>query len=240
MNALSLFNEKAGSYLDTMPIKKRNSLKVRLIKHLYQEGKKSIPELCHHARVSAPTLKRLLDELIEEGLVEEKGLGTSGGGRRPFMYGLNPDSRYILGIDIARFEIRMGLFNLSCQQVDELIILPQGLENCTDVIGLLKAQINTLLHEKKIKRDKILGIGIAFPGLIDLKTGISYTYFHKEGVPATRLFEKELKLPAFIEHDTRAMALGELMFGMAKGKKNVLCLNIGVGIGLSMILNGRV
>lgn len=240
MNHLSLLTEPAEKTAVSSPLKKRNLLKIRIIKYLYQEGTKSIPELCMIARVSSPTLKRLLDELEEEGLIVELGLGESGGGRRPSIYGLNPDSRFILGIDITRFELRLGLFNLSCQQVGEMLIIPEGLETGVDVIKVLKKNINELMKKNKIDKLKILGAGVAIPGLIDMKTGISYSYLNIGITPISEHLGKEFGFPVFIEHDTRSMARGELMFGLAKGKKNVLCLNLGAGIGLSMILNGKV
>ncbi|PKO97896.1 MAG: sugar kinase, partial [Bacteroidetes bacterium HGW-Bacteroidetes-9] len=76
------------------------------------------------------------------------------------------------------------------------------------------------------------------PGLIDVKTGLSYTYLNT-GRPATNILSEKTGFPVFIEHDTRAMAWGEQAFGLARGHQNVLCLNVGSGIGLSMILNGK-
>ncbi|MHC1708539.1 MAG: ROK family protein [Bacteroidales bacterium] len=240
MNHLPLLTEPAEKTAISSPLKKRSHLKIRIIKYLYQEGTKSIPDLCTITRVSSPTLKRLLDELEEEGLVVELGLGASGGGRRPSIYGLNPNSRFILGIDITRFELRMGLFNLSCSMIGELLIIPDGLETGADITKLINKNIAYLIKKNKIDKKKILGAGVALPGLIDIKTGISYSYLNQGNTPVAEYLQKDLGMPVFVEHDTRSMARGELMFGLAKGKKNVLCLNLGSGIGLSMILNGRV
>jgi N-acetylglucosamine repressor len=240
MNYLPLMTESDETTIISSPSKKRNNLKIKIIKYLYLEGPKSIPDLCTVARVSSPTLKRLLDELEEESLILELGLGESGGGRRPSIYGLNPDSRFILGIDVTRFELRLGLFNLSCQQVGERLHIPEGLETGVDVIQSLKKHISSLVKANKISKGKILGAGVAIPGLIDMKTGISYTYLNEGDIPLAKRLEKEFGMPVFVEHDTRSMARGELMFGLAKGKNNVLCLNLGSGIGLSMILNGKV
>lgn len=240
MNYLPLLMEPEEKTIVSNPTKKRNNLKIRIIKYLYQEGSKSIPDLCTIARVSSPTLKRLLDELESEGLIIELGLGESGGGRRPSIYGLNPDSRFILGIDVTRFELRLALFNLSCQMVGKMMVIPVGLETGDDVILTLKKNIAELFKTYKIDKGKILGAGLALPGLIDMKTGISYSYLNQGSTPIAQYLSKQLGLHVFVEHDTRSMARGELMFGHAKGKKNVLCLNLGSGIGLSMIINGRV
>jgi glucokinase-like ROK family protein len=96
-----------------------------------------------------------------------------------------------------------------------------------------------LLLAYNIDESKMLGIGISLPGLIDIKTGLSYTYLNT-GKPAAEILSEKTRMPVFIEHDTRAMAWGEQAFGLAKGYQNVLCLNAGSGIGLSMILNGKI
>ncbi len=239
MSPLTLLSEQEESALAYSPVNKRNSQKIRIIKYLHQHGSKSIPELCSVARVSSPTLKQLLVELMDEGLVLEIGLGFSGGGRRPSLYDINPDSRLILGMDITRNQIYLGLFNLKCEVIGHILTLPEGLESHPHIMKYIKAEINKLFKKQKVDRTKVLGVGVAIPGLIDMKTGISYSYFHNEDIPVQQQFRDELQLPVFIEHDTRAMARGEMFAGQAAGKQNVLCLNLGTGIGLSMILNGK-
>ena len=73
---------------------------------------------------------------------------------------------------------------------------------------------------------KLIGIGVAFPGLIDSKTGMSQTYKNFSDRPLSRFFEDKFDLPVFVENDARVMALGESYFGLAQGKENVLCLKM--------------
>ncbi len=239
MNALSLIPEEEDR-ITTNPTKKKNKLKVRVIRYLHQNGKQSIPDLCHVVRVSAPTMKRLLEELMKENLVKVLGLGESVGGRRPYNYDLNPDSRVVIGLDLARYETKMGLFNMACQPLTEPQVFAEGLETSDDVVGMLVKQIGKLLKTRKIKKELVLGVGVSLPGLIDIKTGISHSYLNYDQEPLSNVLSAKFDLPTFIEHDTRALARGELMFGQARGRRNVLCLNLGAGIGLSIIVEGRV
>ena len=212
---------------------------IRFLQILYREGVKTIPDICGYTGMSTPTVKKMLDELIEEGLVMENGLAASGGGRRPGLYGLNPSSRQIVGINIGRSEIRIGIFNLLCESLHPIEIINGGIETLNDIRPALKAKLEELIDSSDIQKSTILGAGIAMPGLIDTKTGISHSYFTDVKKPLATIFTETLGMPAYIEHDTRILALGENIYGLAKGKQNVLCLNIGSGIGLSMILNGR-
>ena len=217
---------------------KKNSLKLVILNELYHNSCKSIPELSKLIHMSTPTITRAIDELIESGFLIEEGIGTSSGGRRPNLYGLNPSAKYVLGVDISRNHIRLGLFNFSNQPVVDIKVLDEGLEVSTDFMRSLKESVNDFIIESGIDKTKLMGIGIALPGLIDLHTGISYSYLQDEK-PATIQFENIFDYPVFVENDTKAMALGEQAFGLAQGKQNVLCLNIGSGIGLGMILNGK-
>ncbi len=217
---------------------KKNNLKLLILKELYQNGCKSIPELSKTIRMSTPTITRAIDELIASEFLAEEGIGNSSGGRRPNLYGLNPPARYVLGVDISRYHIRLGLFNFANQPVGDFKVLDEGLEISKDFMKSLKIAVNDFIRESGIDKAKLMGIGIALPGLIDLHTGISYSYLQDEK-PATIQFENFFDYPVFVENDTKVMALGEQAFGLAQGKQNVLCLNIGAGIGLGMILNGK-
>jgi len=129
------------------------------------------------------------------------------------------------------------MFNFVNQPVVDIKVIDEGLEVSKDFLKSLKIAVEDFIVESGIDKTKLMGIGIALPGLIDLHTGISYSYLQDEK-PATIQFENMFDYPVFVENDTKVMALGEQAFGMAQGKQNVLCLNIGSGIGLGMILNG--
>lgn len=213
------------------------NLKQSIIRELYQHKQLSIHYLSKTIKMSTPTITRAIDELIEEEMVREIGIGESTGGRRPSIYGLKASSRYVIGIDLERYFIRMGIFDFDNKPVSEIHELNEGLETHTDIPGFLAEKVYELIEAYNIDRNKLLGIGISLPGLIDLRSGISYTYLNT-GRPTAKELMDRLGLPVFLEQDTRSMAWGEQAFGLARGHQNVLCLNIGSGIGLSMILNG--
>ncbi len=73
---------------------KKDSLKLIIMSDLYRSGDKSIPEMSGVIHMSTPTITRAVDELIASGFLIEKGIGNSNGGRRPSLYGLNPEAKY--------------------------------------------------------------------------------------------------------------------------------------------------
>ena len=77
------------------------------------------------------------------------------------------------------------------------------------------------------------------PGLIDSDSGINYTYLISPDKPIQKIFQEKFKIPVYIENDSKARALAELRFGLAKNTKNSLVIQLDWGLGLGMILNGN-
>ncbi len=214
-------------------------IKQQLITMLYKEGQLSIHDLSKSLKLSVPTIAKAVDNLIDQKLVQKSGMGNSSGGRRPGLYSINPSSRYVLAIDLERSFIRMGLFDCANNLVAPIYEFNEGLDTLPEVFTFLTRKVNELLDSKKINKDKVLGIGVSLPGLIDIHTGLSYTYL-VDNKPVADNLTGLTGIKTYVEHDTKLMAWGELAFGLAKGLNNVLCLNVGSGIGLSMILNGAI
>ncbi len=220
-------------------IYKKQLLIKKIVKTFYTDGNKTISHLSEITRNSVPTVANVVDELLKEGWIKNFGIGKSRGGRRPAIYGLNPDAGYILAVDLSRCYIRLGIFDIINNQHGKIIEKNKGLDDSDDVLKLLELAVSEVLEVNKINRSKILAMGIAIPGLLDIRQNISHSYPQLGSEPLNKTFEELLKFPSFVEHDTRAMALGERWFGKAKNYSNVLCINVGSGIGLSMILNDQ-
>jgi N-acetylglucosamine repressor len=232
-----------GNFTDTARLKNGTTrkliLKKKIFNILYLEGSKTIADLCSPVNVSIPTMTRIMQELIAEEWVIELGTGESRGGRKPVFYGLNPYIRYLIGIEITRKYTRINIFDLHNRPVGGTLKLDIELDNAPDMLEVLKAQLDIFIEKNNIKKERILGAGISIPGLLDKKSNINYSYPGLGDRPLEIIFNELLQIPAFIEHDTKAIALGESWFGLARNKSNVLCVNIGSGIGLGMILNGE-
>ena len=218
---------------------KKVILKKRIIQLLYLEGNKSIPDIGRATGMSIPTITRTIAELIEEGFVLDNGIGASIGGRRPNLYLLNDEARYVLAIDMGRFSLRLAVLNLHHQIVSSEATIVSELEHDETIVDKIYKKFKEILSNAGIDPGKLIGIGIAFPGLIDAKTGMSQTYKNFSDRSLSKIFEDKFELPVYVENDARVMSLGETFFGLAQGKDNVLCLKIGSGIGMGMILNGK-
>lgn len=236
----NLFNE--SSFLGTLGRKglKRHFQKKRIIRLMYLHKALSIQELMINMNLSSPSVLSLLTELISEDFVEQIGSGDSSGGRKPKLYGLKPDSFFVLGIDIGLYSTRISIYNCDNESITEISEFNTKLVDTESTLKEIYKKSQELIASSKIKPHKLIGVGIAMPGLIDLDRGINYSYLKIEGKSLRAELEKEFSRPVFIINDAQAKALAELRFGLAQGKKNVLVLNVSSGLGTGLILNGQV
>jgi len=236
----NLFSE--SSFLGTLGRKdlKRHFQKKRIIRLMYLHKALSIQELMINMNLSSPSVLSLLTELISEDFVEQIGSGDSSGGRKPKLYGLKPDSFFVLGIDIGLYSTRISIYNCDNESITEISEFNTKLVDTESTLKEIYKKSQELIASSKIKPHKLIGVGIAMPGLIDLDRGINYSYLKIEGKSLRAELEKEFSRPVFIINDAQAKALAELRFGLAQGKKNVLVLNVSSGLGTGLILNGQV
>ncbi len=214
-------------------------LKKSIIKRLALIGVATISELCKETDFSIPTVTKIISELIEEGIVSETGKVDTAGGRRPSQYGINPNACYYLGVEVKRSSINIGIqdFNNNFVQLSENI--SYTLENTRESLSSLCAIINQFVDNSGVPRDKVIGACINLSGRINSRKGFSYSYFFFEEKPLSEIIESQIHIKTFLENDTRAMTYGEYNCGVVKNEKDVIFVNIGWGVGIGIISNGK-
>ncbi len=214
-------------------------LKQRIL-GLCLQGDQAIADISKELGASIPTATKLVSELIEDGFLVDMGKqhGTSGG-RRPSFYGLNPEAGPIVGVEVGRESISLVIIDFKGQVLARrenirfrLESTPESFRSLTDVI---RAQVRTL----GFSLSDVLACGITLSGRVNAASGFSFTYFISEGRPLTDLLSERLGVPVFIENDSRAMAYGEYLGSRLQSEKNVLFFNVSWGLGMGMIIDGK-
>lgn len=214
-------------------------LKKEIIRQYILCGDVSITDLSKEMNLSVPTVTKLIGELMDEGFVLDFGKQGTNGGRRPNIYGLNPDAGYFIGVDIRKDSVAMGVINFKGQMVDYEAGREFALENSSQSLDELCSTINAFIDKLTVSRDKILSIGVNLSGRVNSETGYSYSFYFLEEMPLAVLLEQRLDCTVFIENDSRAMTYGEYMCGVANGEKNMLFINAGWGLGIGIIIDGK-
>jgi len=218
---------------------KNAAIKKNIIRFYINNGPSTIADLAKELDLSVPTTTKLIAELIEDGFVLDFGKQETVGGRRPNVYGLNPDSGYFVGVDVKRFRVNISLINFKGEVIDYRANIPYHLENTPEALSVLCRLIVKFIDEEPAFKDKILCLGINVSGRVNSESGYSYSYFYFEERPLSELIENQVGVKCFIDNDSRAMAYGEYMCGVAKEEKNMIFVNIGWGVGIGIIVNGR-
>ena len=223
-------------------VDKKNEIRRNLIlRALLDHGSLSLTDLAKKTGITLPVASNILALLKKEKLVvEPKGKNTSQMGRPPSFVKLNGEAGFILGIDIGRLFTNFIILDLETSIVADTRRKSIVLSNDIKLIGDLEAEIKIVLAAAKINWNKLLGIGISLPGMVKGKEGLGETYFNFGNEPARQLLSNRFNKPVHLEHDLEAMAFGERWFGAAKDVKDALCVNVGWGLGLGIIIDGKV
>jgi N-acetylglucosamine repressor len=198
-------------------------------------------EIARETGLSPTTVSTLIGELEHDELVKGLGQGLIRRGRRPVMYQINHEARYIVAADVGSNVLTVLVTDLKFNIIKE-IQANVGEQVGQELIRSLYQNINEGINTSGIDRSKIIGVGVASPGLVDHVSGTVVKAFNLqwEAMPLKGILEHELGLPVYVENMNHAAAVGEFVRGLNQEARRFLYLNIGRGVGASIILNGEI
>lgn len=214
--------------------------KIKIIKNLYLKGANTASEICNEVGISLPTVNALLADLMNSGEVIKQGRAESQGGRKPDLYRLAENAFYVLSVDLSKFNMHLALYSCNHELVYEKEDHKVTLNNEKETFDQLCELIDQYLEKTKIPSEKVVAIGLSMPGLVDSVGGVNYTYLRFGKKTLLEYLENHFHKKIFLENDARAMTLAEYKFGSEHTYKNVLGLFIGWGIGLGIIIDGKI
>lgn len=228
------------TFIEEIDLGSKNALlKTNIIRYYINNGENSLADLGKEMNLSVPTVTKLVSELIEDGFVVDFGKQETNGGRRPNVYGVNPNAGYFVGIDIKHSSINIALINFKGDLIDTKKNIPFKNENTQESLNMLCNIINKFIDNLIVPKSKILSVGINISGRVNTETGQSYSQFYFNEKPLSEIFQEQLDLHVTIDNDSRAMSYGEFMSGVVNREKNVLFINVSWGLGLGIIIDGK-
>lgn len=199
----------------------------------------SLADLAKDLDTSIPKISRIVSELVETGYLADLGKQESASGRRPSIYGLNPEAGFFVGIDVRQDGLSIAVTDFPGRVVHFEHDVPYSLKNTEEsVLGMCSAVLERL-KKAHIDSTKVRSYGVNLTGRVNHETGYSYSYFISEEKPIKSLLEDGFGKPVSVENDSHGMAYGEYMSGIAAGASNILFLNVGWGLGMGMVLDGK-
>jgi len=220
-------------------VKSRGERKV--IKGIIQKGKIDRTSLAKLCRMSVPAVSKIVRSFLNKKMVIEIGESESSGGRRPILITINADYRFAVGVKIGLGYIVLMLIDILGNIRGKNVIEFDHTKNPTIIIELIARTIRELLQKFKVRKKLVLGVGIAVSGAIDQRKGVVKFsgILGWSNVPIRDTLEKRLKIPVILLNDVKSFTLAQLWKGDGKKYRNFLCITIGTGIGMGVVVNGK-
>lgn len=151
--------------------------------------------------------------------------------------------KYIIGMDLGGTNIKTSLFTKDFSVVAEQRTPTMVSLGSEGVLQRMADNIRELLLKAGAAAEEVEVMGMGVPGLLDIEKGISLfspNFPQWENVPIAGWFKERLGIPVFIDNDVRVNLYGECYFGAGKGKKNVVLLTLGTGLGAGVMIDGHI
>jgi predicted NBD/HSP70 family sugar kinase len=198
-------------------------------------------EIVHATGLTGATVSTVVRRLLDEGLVTEVGTAESTGGKPRTMLRLDASARFAVGAHLDHGGVTYVVTNLGGDIVARMRRRGLGNSGPSAVVARMAGEIATMLATAGVPRDRVLGVGICAPGPV---APAPATTLAPPGLrewvdfPLRQSLEQALGMPALIDNDATAGALGE---HWARGVPGAVCLAalyMGTGIGGGVVLGG--
>nr|WP_300147663.1 ROK family transcriptional regulator [Propionicimonas sp.] len=197
-------------------------------------------EIAQVLGISLPTVSKYVAHFLDSGLVAQGAKLSSGanGGRSPIAYTWVADGRLAVGVDITRDGVTCVIINLAREVLFSRHAL-RDFERSEEYFEFVGKQVETTIAEASIDRDRVLGVGVAVPGLISEATG-QVTYgrvIDNYGVtPAD--FGRYIPFETRLVHDSDAAGLAE--FWPSHTVENAFYISLSKSIGGSVLIRDEI
>lgn len=222
---------------------KRNNYHL-IKKYIYQHSPISRVEVAKQLSLTTPTITGMVNPMIARGLLHETHTEPEEGksaGRPRVMLEFVPNAYYICGVDVGPYRINYILTDLqgnviACRHTEDTI------DEYYKTLTILNREIPDFLAENNIPKEKLLGVGICLPGLIDGSAGKIYTTFRKGWTEHDLSAElgARLGIPVVVENNVRARAICADLFERSVTAEPFAYFFVSFGVACQMIFDGKV
>jgi predicted NBD/HSP70 family sugar kinase len=212
-----------------------------ILEQIQRTGPVSRAQVARETGLSKPTVSLGLTALLEAALVREVGRSRGRPGPTAVLYELNPAAGWVIGIDVGRRRVRAALADITGAVVARRDEHARA-SSARILIGQLGAIAHGLAAEAGIGWDEVQHVTVGSPGVFEPTRGAvtlapNLPGWGRQGLLA-RLREV-LGDRIGVENDVNLAAEGERWRGLAAGVANFGFLSVGTGVGMGLVLDGR-
>lgn len=220
----------------------KNFNRALILKSICTEQGLSRIKLSRVTGLTKMTVTNITAQLISEGLIRE-GLPSEsqeGAGRKPILLIPCTDTVYAVGVYISRDQLKVSLLTITA---NILKTSAQPLSDSENTESFLQKVLNGIREiTETIQDDKILGVGIACIGPLDVNNGVILSppdFYGLHDIKIKEYLEENTGYSIVLNNDMKASALAEKLFGKGKQLDNFIYVGITHGIGSGIVMNGK-
>lgn len=215
----------------------------QLLHQLLVRGPLSRSQISKLTGLNPATITRLSQRLLDGGFIREgrEMIGDGGPGRRAIELDLRTDFHFVVGLAVNAYQQSVVLADLKGRVVARASVPRERKRDPDRTLMMLAEAARGLLAEKGLTAKSLLGTGIVCAGVVDSHAQVVLNspdigWFQ---TPVARPLEDALGAPVFLETMQNGLNLTECSFGRAVGARNALLISIALGVGGSLIVDGR-
>jgi glucokinase len=146
---------------------------------------------------------------------------------------------YLVGVDLGGTKIATALTDTDCQILKYDAVRTEAVRGPEAIIDQMVSEIRRVIED--LPKESVLGIGVACAGLIEPSTGkVLYSpNLDWRDLPLADMIARRLDYPIYVGNDVNMAALGELHYGAGIGKRQIVCVFVGTGIGGGIVIDGH-
>lgn len=203
-------------------------------------GMCSRTQLAEFTGLTKTSITNITAEMLEENIICEMGVADSSMGRKPVMLDISSSSPCALGLSINRDFIYASLVNLRGElKFEKSYVIRENETEETFWKGLFDC-CNTILKSKYAGESRILGIGVASIGPLDINKGMILSPPNFKGLhnlEIVSVLREKYGMPVFMNNDMNAGAIAEMLFGYGRQLTNFVYVGVTNGIGAGVVLD---
>lgn len=236
-----------GNPLRASDLRIHNQNMVLSIIHSSKAAGISQSEVVTRTGLKAPTIFRIFTALEEEGLIypieasADDQVGKKG--RRPVLYAVVKDARYTIGLEFWAAFLSLGVFDFHNDRIYSMMHPLSDHVKAEDIIDLITEEVNRAIDRLALDRHKIIGVGVAAPGQVDLLNKRVRHYPRIEGMKDIALVEEletRLGLAVMIHNNCSALAFSEYRYGGFDHQGSMFTFLLRTGVNGAFVHNDQI
>lgn len=200
-------------------------------------------DIARTTKMSPTTISRIVQELIDQGFIKEMELQSmSTPGRRAILLELDQTSVLTVGIELDKSSFKIGIVDFEGRIIHIRNVKREAGISPDESMVQISQELQTIIEQEKIDSNKIIGIGIGIPGLVNLENGevILSAQLGWNDIDVVAKMKVLTGFEVAIDNELKVKALAEYSYGGVKGTTRTAIIGFGSGVGSALVIDGKI